>query len=224
MQCSQSANLRRRPLRNTSLAKSNITRRGLQDGTLALTSTSRNRIRRRVCVRLISTARVSIPPSLRDGNVTVSLSPRVSLRPPIGGLHAPVATIRRPYRGEELQWQHGLEQRQANTTMEVRAWEFGRYCIWSPALDRRVAEGRYGIMRAVKEGDWAVNCYDFVVSGISKVAEQCKTTKQKPPNAGPWAYSQSFYRIDLKDFRPIDAGVSLTQIARNHREEIQKTF
>src|SRR5262249_2256676 len=98
-------------------------------------------------------------------------------------------------------------------------WELGT-CIWSPATDRRGNQGRYGIMLQVNEGDFVINCCDSVIRGTSFVAAAC-TKREKPPNPGQWAYAKSFFRIDLRDFKPETVGMTLTQIAAAHKDAIE---
>jgi hypothetical protein len=99
-------------------------------------------------------------------------------------------------------------------------WELGT-CIWSPATDRRGVQGRYGIMLEVKAGDFVINCCDSVVCGTSFVASEC-TKREKPPNPGPWAYAKTFFKIELRDYRKETDGPSLTKIAQDFKDEIQK--
>lgn len=98
-------------------------------------------------------------------------------------------------------------------------WEFGT-CIWSPAKDRRGSVGHYGIMLAVQPGDFIINCLDSKVRGTSFADAACRQTVKGPPNPKPWGYTHSFFRIDLRDFRPEPDGELLGQIATKHRDAI----
>lgn len=99
-------------------------------------------------------------------------------------------------------------------------WEFGS-CIWSPAHDRRGAEGKYRIMRSVRESDRVINCNDGVFCGLSTVATECKTLQEGPPNPGPWAFAKQFYRIDLRDYRELPNPVSIAALTERYTEEIK---
>jgi hypothetical protein len=101
-----------------------------------------------------------------------------------------------------------------------KGWEFGT-CIWSPSLDRRGVQGRYGIMLQVHEGDVVINCCDSLIRGTS-YASECVRRNDKPPDVGPWAYAKGFFRVDLKDFKAISCDMTLTEIAKTHKEKIRK--
>jgi len=112
-----------------------------------------------------------------------------------------------------------------NTTSKyhhgVRGWEFGT-CVWRPSLDRGALPRRYEIMRQVKPGDCLINCYDGVVRGTSKVAGDCFTTKNGPPNAGPWSHATSFHRFNLEHFPAIPRPVRPRQLIDQYAEEVRQ--
>lgn len=99
-------------------------------------------------------------------------------------------------------------------------WEFGT-CVWSPAQDRRGAEGKYKLMRQVSPNDRVVNCCDRIICGVSTVASSCITTHDGPPNPGPWAYARSFHRFSLVDYEAFPAPASLDSLIEANKEAIQ---
>jgi len=99
-------------------------------------------------------------------------------------------------------------------------WEFGK-CIWSPARDRRKVEGRYKIMRSVKKGDRVINCYDSVVRGTSIADGDCLEIYDRPPIPKPWGYAMSFFRVNLRDYLPLQQPLTLKELVDRHKEEIR---
>lgn len=94
-------------------------------------------------------------------------------------------------------------------------WEFGT-CLWSPSRNRKGVDW-YVPMREVKAGDLILHINDARWEGWSYAAGEFRQLQQSPPNPGNWAERPSYYRIDLRDYRPFPTPISLSEfVAQNH--------
>lgn len=100
-----------------------------------------------------------------------------------------------------------------------RGWEFGT-CLWSPT--ERKGGGRWGywdLMQRVERGDVVFHLRgkakpQFV--GHSIADADCYKTTERPPKPGAWDHAESFYRIPLRDYCPLESPVKLADVFRNH--------
>ncbi len=74
-------------------------------------------------------------------------------------------------------------------------WELGE-CIWSPALSR------YSVLEFPEPGELVLHYYKGFYSGRSFVKNKCCEVSHRPPAAGNWGFSSSYFRIDLQDYAP----------------------
>jgi hypothetical protein len=88
-------------------------------------------------------------------------------------------------------------------------WEFGT-CLWSPTTDK-TGKRIYKNMLVAKPGELVIHFYedapfgnelDHYLCGLS-VIDGSATIREEPPLPGDWAGRGEYYRIALRDFRPI---------------------
>lgn len=98
-------------------------------------------------------------------------------------------------------------------------WGLG-VCLWSPTKNS-VGRKTYEEMSQPSPGDIVFHLVRGVektrpkerfLLGVSKVKSKCETRLAPPPKPGDWADRDSYYRIDLEDYSPLQVPVSLAQI------------
>jgi MoxR-like ATPase len=99
-------------------------------------------------------------------------------------------------------------------------WEYGT-CLWSPSA---ASDGRdwYSSMREAAPGDLVIHSCDSEITGFSFVREGFKELTHSPPSAGAWADRPAYYRIELRDYAPFNAPVSLSSFLQEHRDAIRE--
>ncbi|WP_428381935.1 HNH endonuclease [Nevskia ramosa] len=107
-------------------------------------------------------------------------------------------------------------------------WAFPN-CIWSPI--EKEGGGRWPFWEkvlSVKEGDTVLHLRGvqplayFV--GYSRASGDGFTTTKRPPEAGSWSFSPSFYRADLADYTAFHRPISLSAVFSERRVELESYF
>jgi hypothetical protein len=106
-------------------------------------------------------------------------------------------------------------------------WEFGT-CLWSPTANRSGAD-RYSLMREPVTGDRVFHFYrsthqgrfDTWLIGESRVVAPARVVDSSPPTPGDWAEMNSYYRIDLEQFREFPSPVALPTLLNEYGAEIR---
>lgn len=103
-------------------------------------------------------------------------------------------------------------------------WDFGA-CLWSPT---RTQDGRrwayWSALQDVQPGDQIVHLRgqqpnaNFVGTSIAETPAH--VTSERPPDPGPWVWSQQFFRLYLRDYEPFAAPISLSQIFATRSVEL----
>lgn len=109
-------------------------------------------------------------------------------------------------------------------------WELGK-CLWSPATNRSGAD-RYRLMREPRVNDLVVHFVEEPsetgaasaswIRGRSWVVKPCIETSKEPVQAGPWSGRESYYRIDLKDYRAFDRPMRLREFMDAYALDVRK--
>jgi putative restriction endonuclease len=108
------------------------------------------------------------------------------------------------------------------------AWGFSN-CIWAPI--EKSGGGSWPFWSKVlhlKAADTILHLRGtppaaaFV--GYSTVSNAGYETRSRPPEPGPWAYSQAFYRADLETFTPFHTPVNLLETFAARREVLENYF
>jgi len=123
-----------------------------------------------------------------------------------------------------------IENRNAPEDSGAPEWNFGT-CLWSPARNKSGADS-YAIMRAVRPGDlvlhllkkrWADDATaDKRLCGLSIVAAECEEVATPPPAPGEWGGRRAYYRVPLRDFRPIERPVSIATFGAANAAKIRE--
>ena len=58
--------------------------------------------------------------------------------------------------------------------------------------------------------------------GVSVIASECRTVQESPPTPEPWEDRGSYYRIDLKDFRPFPKPFPVKEFRTRYFEKIRE--
>ena len=112
-----------------------------------------------------------------------------------------------------------LQVASRKSSTDNQGWGLGE-CIWSPSEDRRGSIRQYKIMFSVVPGDVVINCANGQIVGFSRASAACRTVQNRPPDPGPWAYSRSFFRVELTGFYEFSKPVSLKDVADRFKDEI----
>lgn len=104
-------------------------------------------------------------------------------------------------------------------------WSFAK-CVWSPV--HKNAQGRnqtwlfWENVKKVKKGDIVLHLQgkgkNACFTGYSVAGTDGHETNERPPEAGDWAYSNSFYRAFLKDLTSLEKPVHLYTVFREKEE------
>jgi hypothetical protein len=107
-------------------------------------------------------------------------------------------------------------------------WEFGT-CLWSPTAN---ASGNkvYELMRKAIEGDLVIHILkDFDdgeakrshFTGFSYVNSPAEILTQEPPSPGAWANRGTYYRVGIRDYRPLDTPVRVDRFLEDFEIELR---
>jgi hypothetical protein len=107
-------------------------------------------------------------------------------------------------------------------------WEFGT-CLWSPITN---ASGNkvYELMREPIENDLIIHILkDFDdgearrshFTGFSYVRSPVATTTTEPPSPGVWADRGTYYRINLRDYTPVDTPIRVDRFLDDFEIELR---
>lgn len=104
-----------------------------------------------------------------------------------------------------------------------QGWEFGK-CLWSPV--RNVSgQRRYQIMESVQAQDCVLHFrtdenQQLELRGSSVASGAAIRLKSAPPDAGPWAGRDEYYRIDLHGYEDFETRVPLAVLLKRYADEI----
>jgi hypothetical protein len=109
-----------------------------------------------------------------------------------------------------------------------RGWEFGT-CLWSPTAN---ASGHkvYELMRKPVEGDLVIHILkDFDdgeakrthFTGFSYVSSSVEVLSQEPPSPGAWANRGTYYRVRVRDYKPLDTPVRVDRFLEDFEVELR---
>ncbi len=108
------------------------------------------------------------------------------------------------------------------------SWAFGK-SLWSPP--RKTNGARWAFwetLLSVEAGDLVLhlrgkdNNAAFV--GFSTAAANGFETSDRPPNAGEWEFSQTFYRVPLQDFSPFADRIPLRSVFASSDIDLRNYF
>jgi len=92
-------------------------------------------------------------------------------------------------------------------------WEYGT-CLWSPVVSD-VGAKIYELMNEPSKNDQIIHFYKEkntrYIHGYSHVQKTCYVTNNRPSVKTEWDRSDSFYRIDLKDFKKFKDPIALEE-------------
>jgi putative restriction endonuclease len=107
-------------------------------------------------------------------------------------------------------------------------WGFTRR-LWSPTKSKRGSSWAYWeSVRQVRKGEQVLHLRgirkDANFVGFSEAVEDGELTTEKPPSPGQWAYSSSFYRVELRNFQPFPNPVRLLEVFAQQRAPLEEYF
>lgn len=107
-------------------------------------------------------------------------------------------------------------------------WAFPN-CIWSPT--DKEGGGKWPFwskVLTVREDDTVLHLRGIQPKayfvGYSRASCNGFITTERPPDAGSWAFSNSFYRADLTDYTPFYDPISLSAIFSERRRQLESYF
>lgn len=107
-------------------------------------------------------------------------------------------------------------------------WAFPN-CVWSPTA--KEGGGRWPFWEkilGIKAGDVVIHLRGVQPNahfvGYSRAAGDGCITNQRPPDAGAWSFSSTYYRADLTDYVPFHSPISLTSVFAERKAELEKYF
>ena len=108
------------------------------------------------------------------------------------------------------------------------SWSF-QSCVFAPTEKRGGGEWKFwSTIGEVKPGDVILHLRgkppnaQFV--GYSLAASGGRRTDSKPPDAGAWSYSGSYFKADLTDFTPFQPVINLADVFKSREQELREYF
>ena len=108
------------------------------------------------------------------------------------------------------------------------SWAFGQ-SLWSPARKKNNTSWAFwDTLLRVETHDPVLHLRGKDKSaafvGISTAAADGFETADRPPDPGEWGYAQSFFRVPLRDFTPLEAPLMLRDVFSRHDAELRSYF
>lgn len=105
-------------------------------------------------------------------------------------------------------------------------WEFGT-CLWSPVYNK-AGHRSWETMRKVSPSDIVIhllhNKKEYNFAGVSKVTAAAEIITSEPPKAERWSGRESYYRVDLTQFLPVNNNVPISNFFKQFNDQLIQAF